>query len=357
MFKVGFISLIIVGLVYFASWVLDAPNSLVSPQTLERNSQAKIDERVFEENRDRVKAKPFDFARGKGRKHITVNSASYIVVGKEGEVVFAKNPDAKRSPASLTKLMTAMIVLDLASLSEVFIVPKEATNLEPTILIAEEGEEFNVRELLKAMLITSANDAAETLSQGVAKKLGGSREAFIQLMNEKTKTLGLVNTQFTNATGYDDTKQFSTARDLAKLAQYALANYPAIAEMVKTESASIAKTSQHKKYELPNWNSLLGVYPGVDGVKIGFTDEAGHVTIVSATREKDRFVVVLLGAPDRRAKDIWAAELLNSAFEEVGIKKFKVTQDMLLQKSNAWSEQLTAAQDEDAPPYNSVLDN
>lgn len=349
--------MIIVGLVYFVSWVLREPGNLVSPQTRDLNKQEKIDQRVFEENKEKVKAKEFVWATGKGEKHLTVDSPSYIVVDKEGDVVFAKNPDLKRSPASLTKLMTAMVVLDTASLSEVFTVPKEATNLEPTILIAEEGEKFTVQELLRASLIVSANDAAETLAWSVGRKLGGSREVFIKLMNEKAKNVGLSKTQFTNATGYDDEKQFSTARDLAKLAQYATTTYPAIAEIVKTESASIAKTREHKKYELPNWNSLLGVYPGVDGVKIGFTDEAGHVTIVTATREEERFLVVLLGAPDRRAKDLWVAELLNLAFEEKGINKYRVTLDMLKKKSNEWSNQLTVAQDEEAPAYNSELGN
>ena len=359
MIKVLLTSFLIVAAVFFAANYSQSDH-LLSPSAKkdkERSNQEKIDERVFEENKNRVKAKPFDFARGKGVLDKIVDSPSYIVVNKTGDVVFAKNPDRKRSPASLVKIMTAMVVLDIMSLSEVVTVPAEATGLEPTILIAEEGEKFTVRELLRAMLITSTNDAAETLAYSVAKKLGGSREVFVKLMSEKAKSLGLAKTQFANPTGYDDTKQFSTARELAKMAEYARVSYPAIAETIKTESASIAKTAEHKKYELPNWNSLLGVYPGTDGVKIGFTDEAGHVTIVSAERDKERFIAVLLGAPDRRAKDLWAAELLNSAFAEVGIKKYKVTQDMLLQKSNEWSKQLTVAQDEDAPTYNSEPDN
>lgn len=359
MIKVLLTSFLIVAAVFFAANYSQS-DSLLSPSAKkekERSNQEKIDARVFEEAKAKVKTKSFDFAQGKGVLDKIVDSPAYIVVNKTGDVVFAKNPDKKRSPASLAKIMTAMIVLDFMSLSETVTVPAEATGLEPTILIAEEGEKFTVRELLKAMLITSTNDAAETLAYSVAKKLGGSREVFTKLMNEKTKNLGLVKTQFANSTGYDDQEQYSTARELAKMAEYARVTYPAIAEAVKTESASIAKTSEHKKYELPNWNSLLGIYPGTDGVKIGFTDEAGHVTIVSAERDKERFLVVLLGAPDRRAKDLWAAELLNSAFTEVGIKKYKVTQDMLLQKSNAWSEQLTAAQDEEAPAYNSELGN
>lgn len=358
MFRVVFLSLFFVGSIYFASWFLNVPHDLISPKTTElEDKQAKIDQRVFEENKEKVKAKPFDFAQGVGKPQGLVENSAYIVVNGKGKVVYALNPDTKQSPASLVKLMTAMVVLDTTTLSEVFTVPKEATGLEPTILIAEEGEKFTVSELLRAMLIVSANDAAETLAHGIAKKLGGSREVFVKLMNEKAKNLGLTKTQFANPMGYDDPKQFSTARDLAKLAYFATSTYPTISEIVGVESASIAKTKNHKKYELPNWNSLLGLYPGADGIKIGFTDEAGHVTIVSSKRDGERFTAVLLGAPDRRARDLWAVELLNSAFGNVGVKKYTITQDMLLAKSNEWSKQLTVAQDEKAPIYNDEPDN
>lgn len=357
MFKVLFVSLLIVSLVFFVS-SLTSSDTILSPSASQKEKvRQTTDDLVFGENKAKVVAKTVDWAKGNGRLHDAVDTTSYLVVDKSGNVIFAKSPDSKRSPASLVKLMTAMVVLDFVSLSEVIVVPKEAIGLEPTILEAEAGESFTVQELLQAMLITSANDAAETLAHGVAKKLGGSRDVFIRLMNQKAKSLGLSETRFANPTGFDEKGQYSTARDLAKTAYWATFYYPAISEIVKTESASLPKAENHKKYELPNWNSLLGIYPGVNGVKIGFTDEAGHVTIVRAEREGQGFTVVLLGAPDRRAKDLWAAQLLNSAFEEVGVKAHRVTRDMLLAKSNEWSQQLTVAKDENAQPYNKEVNS
>lgn len=307
--------------------------------------QRLIDNQVFEKNKEKVAASPVDWARGEGRLEPLMSGGSYVVVDGDGNIVLAQDPDSKRSPASLTKLMTVMVVLDTAAEDEVFTVPKESVNLEPTILMVSEGESFSRQELLQGALITSANDAADVLARGVAKKLGGSVEVFVKLMNQKAQNLGLAQTVFANPTGYDDPRQVSTPRELAKLSQYALENYPTIKELVGTRSARLDKTGTHKSFELPNWNALLGVYPGVLGVKIGYTEDAGYVTIVTAEREGKRLMVVLLGAPDRRARDFWAAQLLNSAFSESGIKPFRVTLLMLKLREAEWGEQLLRAQE------------
>ncbi len=307
--------------------------------------QRLVDSRIFDANKEKVAANPVDWARGNGKTDPLVSGGSYIVVDSGGNVILAKDPDTRKSPASLTKLMTAMVALDLSREDEMFTVPKESVNLEPTILMVDEGESFSRQELLEGALITSANDAADVLARGVAEKLGGSGEVFVKLMNEKVRNLGLSSTNFANPTGYDDPAQFSTPRDLARLAHYALENYPLTRELVGTRSARLDKTTTHKSFELPNWNALLGVYPGVDGVKIGYTEGAGYVTIVTAERDGKRFMVVLLGAPDRRARDFWATQLLNSAFSESDIKPFRVTLPMLKLREAEWGEQLLRAQE------------
>lgn len=325
-----------------------SPANLVSPLSKKDELsflQRLVDSRILDANKEKVAASPIDWARGEGRPDPLVSGGSYIVVDGDGNVVLAQDPDSKRSPASLTKLMTSMVALDLVGEDEIFTVPKESVNLEPTILMVSEGEKFLVRELLEGALITSANDAADVLARGVAKKLGGSREVFVKLMNQKAQNLGLANTVFANPTGYDDPAQFSTPRDLARLSQYALENYPRIKELVATKSSRLDKTATHKSFELPNWNALLGVYPGVSGVKIGYTEGAGYVTIVTAERDGKRLEVVLLGAPDRRARDFWATQLLNSAFSEVGIKPFRVTLPMLKLREAEWGEQLERARE------------
>lgn len=346
--------LVLAAFLIFFDGISFSNKNLVSPLSSESKQsflQQMRDKKIFEENKDKVKGEVVEWANGTGGLHPTVNTPSYIVVDQDGKVVFAKEPDLSRSPASLTKIMTAMVVLDFASPDEILEVSEESVNLEPTILMVDEGEKISVGELLEAALITSANDAADVLAYGIAKKLGGSKEVVIKLMNEKAKKLGLMNTQFKNSMGYDAEGQYSTARELSKVAYYAMENYPLIKEIVATRSSNIPRTADHKPYELPNWNALLGVYEGVDGVKIGNTGEAGHTTIVTSTREGKRFMVVLLGAPDRQARDMWAAELLNSAFLEYGIKPFRVTWPMVKVRYTEWAQQLQKAQLE-AENYN-----
>ncbi|MDO8503364.1 MAG: serine hydrolase [bacterium] len=343
------IIVLVIAIGVFATKQLSAPSGdLISPLSKKDELsflQRLVDSRVFDANKEKVTANPIDWARGFGAPDPLVSEGSYVVVDGDGNVVLAQDPDTKKSPASLVKLMTAMVALDLSREDEVFTVPKESVNLEPTILMVDEGEKFLVGELLEGALITSANDATDVLARGVAKKLGGSREVFVKLMNQKAQNLDLTSTVFANPTGYDDPRQASTARELAKMTHYALENYPTIKELVATKSARLDKTATHKSFELPNWNALLGVYPGVSGVKIGYTEGAGYVTIVTAERDAKRFMVVLLGAPDRRARDFWATQLLNSAFSESGIKPFKVTLPTLKLREAEWGEQLERARE------------
>lgn len=301
------------------------------------------EERIFQSIKHKVSTANYSWAEGQASPEPTVLVGSYIVIDKNGKVVYARNADKKHKPASLTKLMTAMVALDLANLNDVFEVQETEVNMEPTILMVEKGERFTLKELLEASLLTSANDAAELIAQGIGERLGGSRQLFVKLMNQKAKNLGLINTHFQNPTGYDEENQFSTSRDLSKLAYYALVNYPVIAELVATPALTLQENERHKYYELPNWNTLLGVYPGVDGVKIGYTEKAGYVTIVRSRRKGEEFMVVLLGAPDRRARDLWSVRLLNAAFAQKGIEPFLVTKSLLKTKEAEWAKQLKRA--------------
>jgi len=293
---------------------------------------------AFEKSKTEVVAQPISWAKGVGVPQGAVVTSSYIVVDKNGDVIFSQNPDTKQSPASLAKLMTAMVALDLANPTDLLTVHKEATLLEPTILRAREGEQFTIEELLTALLVYSANDAAEILAQEIGKKIGGDRTTFIDLMNEKSKRMNLSQTRFANPSGFDDSQQYSTARELSIITQYALNNYSDILKIIKIREITFEKNSYHEEYKIVNWNSLIDIYPGVIGVKIGHTDQAGHATIIVSERENERMMSVLIGAPDRRARDLWTVDLLNSAFEQKGIGRFRVTRDMLIARSNEWSK-------------------
>lgn len=352
MLKVVFTSFLIIISVFFLSRWLTPPGEPVSPESKEEKQnflQDLVDKKVFDENKDKVKTEAFSWAQGDGEIHPVIAAPSYIVIDKDGKVIYSKNADTQRATASLAKLMTAMVVLDLASLDESFEVQKESVGLEPTTLMVDAGEKIPVSDLLEAMLITSANDAADVAARGLAKKFGGSPKVFVMFMNEKARIMGLSKTSFVNPTGYDDPKQVSTARELADITHYALKHYPEIARIVKIREATIEETPQHKYYELPNWNSLLGVYPGVDGAKIGFTDDAGYVMITTAQRGSEFFTVVLLGAPDRRARDLESVDLLNSAFSQKGIKPFRVGVWMLQNRESEWGRQLMRAKEKTRP--------
>lgn len=262
---------------------------------------------------------------------------AYAVIDFDsGKVIASKKLDEKVSIASLTKIMTAVIALDLSNPSDLFTISKNASEMIPTKIGVIEGEKMTLEELLNAAILTSANDAVQVIKEGVDEQYGN--EIFIKSMNAKAKFLGLSHTSFENPQGFDGERHFGTAEDLGILTHYALTNYPLINELSKKEYAFLAKDNNHKQFDLYNWNGLLGVYPGASGVKIGNTGKAQKTTIVTAEREGKKIMVVLLGAPTVLARDMWAAELLDLGFEqEYGLKPVDVTEDQLREKYKTWT--------------------
>jgi D-alanyl-D-alanine carboxypeptidase len=253
-----------------------------------------------------------------------------------GEVFYSFNANKRLPMASTTKIMTAMTAMDLASLDEQFTVEHAATEVEPTVIGVKTGERLTLRELIKGTLLTSGNDAAAVIADGIGKKYGGDTSLFVKAMNEKAVFLGLNNTHFANPQGYDDPNHYSTSEDLAAMAHYALTHYPEIQRVVTEKDASIAATDTHHAFNLPNWNMLINTYPGADGVKIGNTGDAGHTTVASATRSGKRVLVVVLGTSGILKRDMAAAELLNVGFQKLGIAPFSMTEDILRTRVRDW---------------------
>lgn len=253
-----------------------------------------------------------------------------------GETFYSYNGQSRLPMASITKVMTAMVALDLASLDEQFTVSRSATEVEPTVMGAYEGEKLTTRELVNASLLMSANDAAQVLSEGIGNKYGGDSSLFIAAMNEKAKILGLQNTKFTNPQGYDNPEHYSTCEDLLVMGRYALTHYPDIARIVKDKDGRIEQNAYHQRFWLPNWNMLIGTYPGADGIKIGNTGDAKHTTLSSATREGKRIMTCVLGADGILKRDLAAAELLNIGFSKVGVAPYPVSEDLLRTRIKDW---------------------
>jgi D-alanyl-D-alanine carboxypeptidase (penicillin-binding protein 5/6) len=219
-------------------------------------------------------------------------SALYMVELKSGRVLLEKDATRRLPPASLTKLMTALVALEASSLEQVVPVDRHAL-VHQSSLKLHAGEQFLLRDLLTAMLVTSANDACEA----VAWHVGGDADKFVSMMNERTRTLGLKNTHFANACGFDAPGHYSTATDLAKLTEQAL-QVPAISMMVRTVIRDIATVDGTRQVLLRSTNELL-LDPDVTGVKTGYTSKAGRCLIASMFRDGHQLLLVGLNVRDR----------------------------------------------------------
>ncbi len=261
---------------------------------------------------------------------------AYAVIDIDtGEIIKEKNGSKQLPIASITKVMTAVVGLDLAEPNERFTIDKQAASMIPTKIGIVPNEKMTFEELLTASLLTSANDATQQIRNSIDKKYG--EPIFIKAMNHKAAFLNLTNTHFSNAMGFDSSENYSSAEDLARLAEYALTNYPLFEELVQKESAILNADEYHKRFDLYNWNGLIGVYPGVHGIKIGNTDEAGKTTLVYANREGKRLVAVVLGAPGILQRDLWAAKLLDIGYEKtLGLTHVNVTEEQLAAKYSTW---------------------
>jgi D-alanyl-D-alanine carboxypeptidase (penicillin-binding protein 5/6) len=234
------------------------------------------------------------------------NVAAAYLVKVDGREVWARNAEAKLPPASLTKMMTALLVLDRADLRSVVTVSREASRETGTRLGLAPGDRMPVIDLLAATLLGSANDACHALAEHVA----GSEKRFVARMNARAREMGLSGTRFANACGHDAPGMRSTARDLARLAETAMEN-PVFAKMAGLEDGWIATADGGKKFSLENKNLLIGRYRGAKGVKTGFTGRAGKCLAAFAERDGKRVFLILLNAPDRWWK---AEEILDAAF-------------------------------------------
>jgi D-alanyl-D-alanine carboxypeptidase (penicillin-binding protein 5/6) len=211
-----------------------------------------------------------------------------------GQILYAFEADRRLSPASLTKIMSALVMLEYGKLDDYVTVSREAAAARKMHLRLRAGHIFRLEDLLKAMLITSANDAC----LAAAIHVGGSEEKFVELMNLKARALGLTHTHFSNACGFDSPTHYTTAQDLAALTELAL-QHPLFRSYVKEERGVLTAINTNRSYLLRTTNRLLGRMPGVDGVKTGFTSKAGRCLIAKVSQNGKELLLVLLHASSR----------------------------------------------------------
>jgi D-alanyl-D-alanine carboxypeptidase (penicillin-binding protein 5/6) len=253
--------------------------------------------------------------------------AAIVVDARDGTVMFAKRPDAVRSIASTTKLMTALLALEEAEPSEVFTAPLYLAAPAESRINLREGERMTVEDLLEALLLESANDAAVALAENIS----GSREAFVERMNERAEELGLEDTSYANPIGLDEPGNHSTARNLAALTR-TLLERRRFARIVDLPAAELESGTRPRV--VANRNNLIAAYPWVSGVKTGYTSQAGNVLVGAAEKRGGvRVISVVLGEPSESARDSETLALL-----DWGLDRFKRVEVLARGRALARSE-------------------
>lgn len=220
-------------------------------------------------------------------------SGAILLDADSGEEIFSVRADEPRPMASLTKIMTALLVLQRHELSEIATIAPIAGEIKGSTIGLEAGQQMSVGGLMKALLLPSANDAAYALAIYDARSVG----AFVKTMNDRAAALGLVHTHFANPAGLDSPEQYSTPRDMAWLTFAAMKDIR-FREIVGTRTARIAAVDG-KEFSLKNTNELLHYNEDVFGVKTGTTDKAGECLIVLFQEGNSRYLLVLLGSNER----------------------------------------------------------
>ncbi len=239
--------------------------------------------------------------------------ASIMIESTTREIIFSKNEEEQMAVASLTKMMSLILFFEFIEkggmkLDEKITVSENAKNMGGTQIYLEVGEKISINDLLKGITMASANDATVALAERVA----GTEKAFVGMMNTKAQELGLKNTKFQNSTGLDENDHYSTAHDMAIIAKELL-KHEEILKYSSVYESYIRKDTENKTWVV-NTNKLVRFYEGADGLKTGFTDNAGSCIAVTAERDNLRFIVIALGYKQNTVRNEEARSLLDYGF-------------------------------------------
>ena len=242
---------------------------------------------------------------------------AYLIEASTGRVLYAKNEYKSMIPASVTKIMTLLLVCEALengriNLEDTVSVSENASSKGGSQVFLKEGERISVLDLLKSTVIASANDAAVALAELVA----GSEGAFVRQMNRRASELGLKNTNFENATGLDDTatNHYSCPSDIAKMSRELIKH-----DIILEYSSLWQDSIRNGEFILTNTNRLVRYYDGCNGLKTGSTDKAGYCVSASAKRGNMQLIAVIMGAPTRDIRNAAARELLDYGFAEYAL--------------------------------------
>ena len=269
---------------------------------------------------------------------LTLNAKSSILIeASTGKILYEKNKDERYAPASMTKMMSLVIIMDNIyngnlRLDEMIKTSKNASGMGGSQIFLKEGEEMSVDDMLKGITIGSANDATVAL----AERIAGSEEAFVKIMNEYAKKLGLKNTHFKNCTGLDENDHYSSAYDMSVIARELvkhdkILNYSSIYE-------TYLRSDTDNKFWLVNTNKLVRFYKGVDGLKTGYTDTAGYCLTATINKDNMRVVAVVMGEDSSTTRNSEVSGLLDYAYnlykKDTYITKEEVLGNAKVEKGN-----------------------
>ena len=226
---------------------------------------------------------------------------------RSGSILYARNMHGRVAPASLTKIVTALVAIEYGDLDEWVAVEFDDEELyDSTLMGIRNGEWYTLRDLLYGLMLPSGNDSA----LAIANHISGSEEQFAELMNIKVGQLGLTDSHFVNPHGLDEADHYSSPYDMAMITRYALRN----SFFVKVSEARTWDVNGTRGYTIYNLNRLLGNYPGADGVKVGYTEAAGPSIVASATRDGNQAIVAFMGGRDTAGESILLLDYIFANF-------------------------------------------
>ena len=254
-----------------------------------------------------------------------------LIDADSGKIIFEKNKNKKVAMASLTKMMSQIIILEEIEKGnikwdDIVVVSKNAQDMGGSQIYIEMGEKISIRDLMKGISMASGNDATVMM----AEVISGNEEKFVERMNKKAKELGLKNTKFVNSTGLDEDGHYSTAYDLSVIARELVVNHPSILEFSSLYEDYLREGTD-KKFWLVNTNKLVHFYEGADGLKTGHTDNAGYCLAATAKRGDLRLIGIVLGEKDSKIRNSETMSLLDYGFNTVKMNKL-MSKDEVVKK-------------------------
>lgn len=257
--------------------------------------------------------------------------SAIMLEASTGEIIFEKNPHEKLPPASMTKIMGMLLVIEsiekgILKWDEMVTVSEKASGMGGSQILLSTGEKMSVKDLFKGVAIASGNDAIVAL----AEKIAGTEDLFVSMMNKRAKELGLKNTNFKNSHGLDEANHYSTAYDMAMMAKE-LVKHEKVLEFTSIYEDYLRADTDEKVW-LVNTNKLVRFYDGVDGLKTGSTNNAGYCLTATAKRNNMRVIAVVMGEPDSKTRNSEVTEMLDYAFAQYEIEQLLSKNSIIGQK-------------------------